>query len=465
MKTFTTKQRRGRGGAAVVAALVLLVVLVGMAAALASVAGGNVRMSKNSDDIRRALLAAESGLSFGSRTVRRVQLHPSTPPDQLMARLAEGLASDSSLTGNLGGQAIVANGSTVVIPRIVTDDGAFELSITLGPGGMPRLCSRGLAGGASRTVAVDLVVLTDLPISAFDFGIAARGPISLGGSAQIRGQNLLTEASLISTTEQAVAVSVAGSSVIDGDISSVGANTSVVITGHPTVAGSQDPSEIADHIHFGVDTPVFPIVDTSIFKPLATTVVDRNTDTSVKGLVLNNVIIKAGTNPTFASDVQLNGVVYIESPNIVSFSSKVTLRGVMATQDNNDPLTSCKINFQGQVQAYAVETLPDLPQYQAVKQLTGTFVVAPGFDVNFAGQFSTINGTIAADKLTFAGQAAGTVQGSVIGLADEAVHIDGTVNIFIDRSGDDPGDAGFIMPMMFDMDMSTYREIVPGEGG
>jgi hypothetical protein len=211
-----------------------------------------------------------------------------------------------------------------------------------------------------------------------------------------------------------------------------------------------------------VDPPVFPVVDTSVFKPLATSVIDSHTSTSHHGAVFNNVIIKANTNPTFSSDVVLNGVVYIEAPNTVTFTSKVTLNGLVATDAGTD-LSSCRLSFQGQVEAFGVEALPATPEFAAVKQMTGTFIAAPGFDVNFAGQFTTINGTVAADKLTFTGQSGGTIKGSLLGLSNAACTIEGTVDINIDRSGGNvTPDAGFKMPVVVGVVQGSFKEVIPG---
>jgi hypothetical protein len=270
----------------------------------------------------------------------------------------------------------------------------------------------------------------------------------------------LLEASVISSSNAPVAVSVVGDAVVDGDISSVGADTSIVISGTPTIAGSGDLDVIAEHIHCGVDPPVFPEVDTSVFLPLATTVIDSQSDVSPMHKTFENIIIKAGTNPTFASDVTINGVVYIEAPNIVNFSGKVTLNGVVATEPSSDPIDSCKISFQAQVDVYGVDALPDLPQFAGVKELDGTFIVAPGFDVSFAGHFSGINGTIAADRLSFSGQAEGTVKGSVIGLADHPTFVGGYVDIVIDRSGEEDPGAGILRPKSLDVVPRTFREKV-----
>ncbi len=455
-----------RRGFASILAIALLAVLATLAVSLASLTSLSARKGHNVADLHQAALLAESGMAFGARTIEGLQFPPGTTQAELLPLLAQALGERLNGTGNLAGTSVTYGTNWVAVPAIQTGDGAFQIRITQGGDGTLALMVTGVSGQARHAVAADINVLAEPPHSAFDYGIAAVGPIHLGGNAEIHGQNELTEASVMSITTDAVAVLIEGSAVIDGDISSAGENSSVIVTGNPTIAGSQDPAVIAQHIHFGVEAPVFPVVDTSIFKPLAgATVVDINTDTSQNGLVLDNPIIKANTNPTFSGDVVLNGVVYIEAPNIVNFAGKVTLKGLVATDDTDLGLESCKLTFAGQVEAYGVDALdPEDPKFTEVRALTGTFIAAPGFDVTFAGQFTTINGTIAADKLTFSGQAEGTVQGSVIGLANDGVSIQGTVNISVDRSGEQGSDAGFKMPVTVTLDEKTYREILLGDG-
>ena len=457
-KRHNTSQR----GMAYVMAMVVLSLFLTLAGTFAAMTDLSGQVGKNAADLQRANLAAESGLAFGVKIIRGVRLPSGTSPDEMIPRLSEALADRLNGTANLNGGYVASSASVISIPRIQIPDGSFDLRIVQSAEDDLTLEVHGFGCQAQQSIAVDLTIVTHPANSAFSYGIASLGPIILSGNAEILGKNALTDASIVSTSE-GTAVSIDGSAVIDGDISSVGSESTVVISGTPTIAGSQDPEVMAQHVHFGVEPPVFPTVDTSIFKPLATSVIDDTTDTSTSGAVFSNVVIKAGTNPTFSSDVTLNGVVYIEAPNIVTFSSKVTLNGLVATDDSNEPISSCKISFSGQVEAYGVEVLPDTTEFQAVKALTGTFIAAPGFDVSFAGQFATVNGTIAADKLSFSGQAEGTVEGSVIGLSSESVSIDGHVSICIDREddADDTQDAGFVLPILLDVDSRTYREMEP----
>jgi len=67
------------------------------------------------------------------------------------------------------------------------------------------------------------------------------------------------------------------------------------------------------------------------FEPFATYVVNSGNVNSLPS-TLQNIRIKAGTNPTF-NDVLIEGVVFVETPNNVKFTGNATLQGVIVTQD------------------------------------------------------------------------------------------------------------------------------------
>ena len=454
------RNSRNRSGLASIVAIILLAVLVALAAGLAGPSDLGLQKGRNLADAQRARLAAESGLAFIVPHLRNLALSWTTTDSTLSANVAAALAGRLNGTANLAGQVVQRAGDTVTVPIIQTNDGAFQVLLVKSGVNTLRLEVHGWRGDLRRIVALDLYLTAANPNSAFNYGIASRGAIAVSGNAQIRGKNQATDASVISTTAGPVAITIEGNTIIDGDVSSVGAATTVVISGSPTIAGSQNPVVIAQHIHFGVEAPVFPEVDTGVFRPLANgDVIDGSTDTTRHGAVFNNPTIKANTNPTFSSDVVLNGIVFVEAPNRVTFTAKVTLNGLVATEQASSPLADCRLSFAGQVEAFGVSALPSGPMFDQAKQMTGTFIVAPGFDVSFAGQFTAINGTIAAEKLTFSGQASGTVNGSVIGLGNYPTAISGTVDIYIDRKNDEGDDAGFHMPVSLGIRAETYREL------
>jgi hypothetical protein len=81
--------------------------------------------------------------------------------------------------------------------------------------------------------------------------------------------------------------------------------------------------------------------------------------------------------------------------------------------------------------------------------------------VSFSGNFGTIGGSIIADNLSFSGNAGGTIQGSVVGLADKPLQLQGNSDIIISSTGTTAYPSG----VFFDQDYvplpDTYKEVMP----
>ena len=454
---------RHRRGIVYLAALVLLTLFASLAVAFAAFSDMNFQKSDNHRWTTEAHMAAESGLSYMRQQIKDIRLPGNTDESTFAANFAPELSNRLNGTANMGGLTVSSSGSKVNVPLIRCGQQSFVSSFSWAGPNLVRMDITGTARDAvSRRVGMNLAM--ELKRSAaFDYGLASRGRISISGSSRIVGVNYMSEASVLSTTLQSgEAVAVGGSAIVSGDLSTTGNPASISITGSPTIAGSTDPAVIAQHCHFGVEAPQFPQYDVTPLAALATNVVTKSTNTSGSDMVFENIRIAANTNPVFSSNVTINGIVYVEAPNTVKFEGKATVNGLVVTQPSNQPIETCQLNFAGGVEAFSVETLPNLPQFAAVKQQTGTFVLAPGFGVTFAGHFSAINGTIAADQLTFTGTAEGQIKGSVIGLKDLPTNINGNVDIFVDRTNADPDPAGFIMPAALVPQPDTYREVAGG---
>ena len=190
---------------------------------------------------------------------------------------------------------------------------------------------------------------------------------------------------------------------------------------------------------------------------LAINLVDSTTDFTGTN-TFSNITIAPNTDPVFAAGTTINGVVYVQAPNKVKFAGHATINGVIVTEDSDAGVDNCSLEFVGTVDATGVDALPDTPEFAAVKQQTGTFLLAPGFQVTFGGNFETINGTIAADQFTFSGNAEGVIKGAVIGLADLPATLEGSVEINVDRSDMDENPAGFIKSLSPEADYSSYSE-------
>jgi hypothetical protein len=323
--------------------------------------------------------------------------------------------------------------------RIQSDRGALD---------RPTITVRsvGRFGGAVRTVTYRLGVRNSLD-GVGQYGIASRSPIEMRGSPTILGANAGWEGSVLSATSVTLdAVDLVGHVEVSGDVAVSGAGARINTRGSVTIGGE----EIYD-----APEPEWPTVCTSQFAAYATNVFDGGTSGE---RVLTNTRIPPGTNPTFNSDVLIQGVLYIESPNHVTFNGNATVRGTVVMQDHAAGLPANEIFFAGNVESYAIETLPPEPQFAALRGLTGTFLLAPGAHAKFAGNFGTLNGWMVASGYEFAGNAGGTVRGTIVNLADSYFRIDGDVDLRFDKSGDTDNPAGLVATYSLASVKGSYGE-------
>jgi len=449
-----------RRGTAYILALIFIALFAAISFATAASSFMGLKRSENAERALNARLTAESGLSYCLYQLRKIRLPPDTNETNFATKLTAALGERLDATTNLAGQTVFQDGPAVFIPTIaVSERGRFAGSVSWIGAGMARLGVTGDFESVCRSLSVDLRLVPKLA-KAFNYGLASKGQVVISGSARILGANNPQEASVFSAASLPGSIIVDGSDVtISGDLSVSGDETSVVLIDNPSIGGTSDPNEVTQHIHFGIEAPDFPVVDTSYLAPLATNVIDSST-VIPSGAVLNNVRIAAGTNPSFNNDVVLNGIVYIEAPNKVTFNGHATINGFIVTEDKDLPLKDCQLSFLGTMDSHGVESLPDIPLFEQVKQHTGTFLVAPGFDVKFAGSFGTINGSIAADQMTWKGTADGVIKGSVIGLENLPMTVGGNVEIEVDRSHLDDNPAGFVKSFGLEPQIDTYVELI-----
>ncbi|MBS3735012.1 MAG: hypothetical protein KGY99_08795 [Phycisphaerae bacterium] len=458
----STGPARHRGIASVLA-VVLLVVFVTLGAAMFAVSDMGLLVSENLNDRAEARLAAESGLAFMVSSLHKIRLPLSTDADNFPANLSDCLGDLLDGTANLDGQTVAATADGAAVPTIALNDGrAFTAQIAWVDATCCHMTIEGTAGNATHAVSIDLAMEARNPL-VFDYGLASRGELLIGGSVEVAGVDWPGEAHVFSAdTSAQYPITVEGSGAyVSGDLYVTQGDGAISIGGQPTIGGTSDPAEIADHLHYDAHPPDFPELDTAPLEALATTVVDASTDTSQQGQTYNNIRIAAGTNPTFANDTLVNGIVYVEAPNVVSFEGSCTLNGMVVTENNDLPLEDCRLRFAGTATVSGVEALPDTAEFADVRQHTGTFLLAPGFEAVFEGNLQTINGAIAADRLAFGGNASGRINGSVVGLADLPSEIKGSVSIRIDRTTSEADHAGFQKSIALEPVADTYCEPTP----
>ncbi len=132
------------------------------------------------------------------------------------------------------------------------------------------------------------------------------------------------------------------------------------------------------------------------------------------------------------------------------------VNGIIAGDGSLDSVNS-SLKFAGQVTSHDVSTLEG-SQYDAIKTQTGTFIVAPGFSLEFSGQNLDMAGAIAGSGVKLTGQAVGLIDGSLINYSSEPMTMSGKSTLKFNRSGRDKVPAGFIPDKRLIFAPSSYSE-------
>ncbi|MCK5173706.1 MAG: hypothetical protein KAR47_09965, partial [Planctomycetes bacterium] len=218
---------------------------------------------------------------------------------------------------------------------------------------------------------------------------------------------------------------------------------------------------IDNHVFTGVPPTEFPLPNSGHFEQyVGDEVIDIDTDVS-SDATYSNIRIAAGTNPVFSGNVILEGIVFIESPNVVTFTGSTNVTGIIVGDgDVTDNSGENLLTFLGNVSSASVADLPDEDNFEAMQDETGTFVMAPGFNVSFGGNFGTLNGAIAANGIQFFGNAGGTIAGSVLNYSDTPMTLGGNSDLYFNRSGITEVPAGFEPEIILHYDSTSYNETV-----
>lgn len=310
----------------------------------------------------------------------------------------------------------------------------------------------GESGSLERTIVAAFTYGTR-PETVFDYGVATKGPLVLDGgtltSSTVRSESDVYIESL--NDPEALAV-LKSKSEISGVAKIVNADASISasdIIG--TIGGLSGANALAETVEIGVAPTEFPYPDAAHFEQYVT-----GGDYS-SGDTLENVRIPAGSNLKFTGNTVINGILYVESPNELEFGGNVTVNGMIVCEgDWADNSATNSLAFTGSVDSMG---LPEGSQYDGLRSETGTFVMAPGFEVSFWGSFGTVGGAIAGNGIKFGGNAGGTVEGSVINYSDDKMTVDGSSDIIFNRSGITEIPAGFVQELVVHYDPTSYEEV------
>jgi hypothetical protein len=440
--------------------MIALAILSAWAVSINSVSTLNAQLAENQRKGDCARASAESGLEIMRYWLDRFSVAGTTYESLVFGELQTDLTNDLAVNG-ITNISPVCDTGTITIPAVTLDssDGRnFSAFMSQIDADTIRLDVTGSYGSITRTIRVDYE-FGQRAHQVFDYGVATRGPLHLAGNVELEGVNIAVESSVFIVSENSnLALEIIGNSSIAGDVSIANPLANVNLQGgKASIGGETGQAAVDNHVSFGIEPPEFPVPNPGYFEHYVQNVFDpENIMTEYE-----NVRIPANSNPIFAGGITLNGIVYIETPNIVTFAGHTTITGIIVGNGSViDSSGANQITFLGTVDSYPVTALPAEPQFAGLAQETGTFLMAPGFHLGFGGNFSTLNGAIAGNGVEFFGSAGGIINGSIINYADEQMTLSGNSDLQFNRSGTVEVPAGFVPEIILEYEPSSYSEVV-----
>ncbi len=450
-------------GTVLIISMIFVVIFSALAVSMAEMSGTNVQIAENHRKANRARACAESGFDVIRFWLNQVSIPGTTLEADRFNQIA-GTLQNELTTNYITNVAASYEASVITIPGVTLDSAngsSFSSTITQLDTETVQIDVTGTYGSITSTIRANYVI-GERANNVFDFGVATKGPLSLSGNNELEGVNVSVEASVYIESENSnLALSIIGNSQIAGDVSIANPIANVYLQGGQAgIGGETGQDAIDNHVSFGVPSSEFPEPDPDQFEPYATSVVDTNTDTSADA-TLENIRIIANTNPTFSGQVILKGIVYIETPNVVTFTGGADITGIIVGDgDIQDNSGVNQIIFLGNVDSHPITDLPEEAQFEGLHDQTGTFVMAPGFHISFGGSFSALCGAIAGNGVEFFGNAGGTINGSVINYSDEEMMLSGNSDLYFNRSGTTEVPAGFVPEIILEYNPSSYSEVL-----
>ncbi len=337
---------------------------------------------------------------------------------------------------------------TAVLTSIDVDN--IELDIT------------GHYGSLARKVSSSFILMQRAD-NVFDYGVATKGPLNLTGNVEFDGYTLAVESNAYIDTDVQPVLSIIGNCDIGGEVSIRNSDPDLHLSGNYTIGGDHGAAAL-DHVHPGVDQSDFPEMNPALFYSYTTGANGHTllpTDPrSGASYTYENLRIPANANPSFSGNLTLKGVVYIETPNVVSFSGNLTITAIIVTNGCSDDNSGAnQINFTGNITCNPIYQLQHVAKFEGLHSQTGTLLMAPGFKASFGGNFNTpLAGAIAANGLRFYGNARGVINGSIINYSDAPLEMTGNSDLTFNRSGLTELPAGFVPRTVLQYDPSSYSE-------
>jgi len=212
--------RRVRKGAALLMSMIVLAALSVWAVSICSFSGTNLQLAENQRKADAARVCAESGLEVMRYWLSRVSIPGTINKSEAIGYIASSLQNELSADG-IYNIVPYSQSSSIIIPSVTLDSAegkSFFAQLTQLDADTVRLDVTGNYGSLSKRIRVKYL-LGDRAHTAFDYGVATRGPLSLAGNIQLEGVNISVESDVyIESLNSILALSITGNSQIAGDV-------------------------------------------------------------------------------------------------------------------------------------------------------------------------------------------------------------------------------------------------------
>jgi len=440
--------------------MVFVLIFSALAVSMATLSGTNVQLASNQHKVDCAFASTESGQEAMRYWLSDVEIPSSTPTSDYFGAIVSTLQYDLD-ANNISNITVLNDGSIPPVALHSASGQNFEGEILIDANDLNilQVYSTGSSGQITRTIRVQYDIEPyEYPI--FDFGLATKGPVHFLGNPTIRGINSNNEADIfIDSQSTNLAMLITGNTNFDGDISIGNSTANVDFWGDVKIGGDTGQTAIDDHVTIGVETPEFPLPNTQHFLQYVTpgNIINSSTDlSSESGMTLTNARIKPGTDPNFLCNVIIEGILYIEQPNIVTFSRNLVLKGmIVGDGDAYNPGTN-SISFCGN---FETQPYPPGAEFDAIRSEVGSSIVAPGFSASFSGNFAALGGVMAVSGVHFSGNVNAVVEGTILNYSENPTTIMGNVTYNFDRSDNIKVPAGFDTHRILTYNPASYEEL------
>jgi hypothetical protein len=423
---------------------------------MATVSGNNIQLASNHQNLNAALVAAQSGHEVVRYLLSRVLISSATPPSQYFSEIITAVRKEMTDYG-ISGIAVATDGTIATVTLDSTTGRSFDgqIQVDAGQPTVMEVSVTGRSGQASKTITTAYNIEPyEFPI--FNYGLATKGPLNFPGNPTITAVNEAWEADMfVESSGNLIAVQVNGNTNFDGDISIGNSAANVYFDGDVQIAGDHGQDAIENHVSIGMESPEFPTPDTDRFRQYAIgTTIDSSTDTT-DNMILTNTYIEAGANPRFEGNVKINGILFIESPNIVVFDGNADIKGMIVADGSVENPGTNSMTFNGNFQS---GSFPSDSEFDTMRSEEGSSMLAPGFALTLAGNFSSLGGVMAVSGFHLAGNAGAVVEGTILNYSGDPTLVEGNATLNFDRAGSVKVPAGFDLYRELNYEPASYSE-------